>query len=68
MLNGVQFGNIYQGLLVMFILTSEDVQITKDDVPIIYHDFLISETGIDEPLHNLSLEQVFILFLRSSPI
>lgn len=36
----------------------QDVQLTKDNVPIIYHDFLISETGIDAPLHNLSLEQV----------
>ncbi|KAL9033885.1 MAG: hypothetical protein Q9180_005711, partial [Flavoplaca navasiana] len=34
-----------------------DVQLTKDDVPIIYHDFLMSETGIDAPLHNLDLEQ-----------
>ena len=30
---------------------------TKDDVPIIYHDFLMSETGIDAPLHGLNLEQ-----------
>lgn len=39
-------------------LTREDVQLTKDDVPVIYHDFLMSETGIDAPLHSLSLEQV----------
>ncbi len=39
-------------------LINEDVQLTKDDVPIIYHDFLMSETGIDAPLHSLSLEQV----------
>lgn len=41
-------------------LTSEDVQLTKDNVPVIYHDFLMSETGIDAPLHNLSLEQVIL--------
>ncbi|KAL8991980.1 MAG: hypothetical protein Q9169_007474 [Polycauliona sp. 2 TL-2023] len=34
-----------------------DVQLTKDNTPIIYHDFLMSETGIDAPLHNLNLEQ-----------
>lgn len=39
-------------------LTSEDVQLTKDSVPVIYHDFLMSETGLDAPVHNISLEQV----------
>lgn len=34
-----------------------DVQITKDNVPIVYHDFLMSETGLDAPLHNVNLEQ-----------
>ncbi|KAL8887940.1 MAG: hypothetical protein Q9215_004551 [Flavoplaca cf. flavocitrina] len=34
-----------------------DVQLTKDDVLIIYHHFLMSETGTDAPLHNLDLEQ-----------
>ncbi|KAI4867029.1 glycerophosphodiester phosphodiesterase GDE1 [Hypoxylon rubiginosum] len=34
-----------------------DVQLTKDHVPIIYHDFLVSETGIDAPVHTLTLEQ-----------
>ena len=34
-----------------------DVQVTKDLVPIIYHDFLVSETGIDAPVHSLTLEQ-----------
>lgn len=45
------------------LLTSEDVQLTKDDEPIIYHDFLMSETGIDAPLHNLSMEQVIFKLL-----
>ena len=40
------------------VLMNKDVQLTKDAVPIIYHDFLMSETGIDAPLHNLNLEQV----------
>ena len=40
------------------VLINQDVQLTKDNVPIIYHDFLMSETGIDVPLHNLNLEQV----------
>ncbi|RPA90314.1 glycerophosphocholine phosphodiesterase [Choiromyces venosus 120613-1] len=34
-----------------------DVQLTKDHVPVIYHDFLVGETGIDAPLHTLTLEQ-----------
>ena len=34
-----------------------DVQLTKDRVPVIYHDFLVSETGIDAPMHTLTLEQ-----------
>ena len=37
-------------------LTNEDVQLNKDDVPVIYHEFLMSEIGIDAPLNNLSLE------------
>ncbi|KAJ0416242.1 Glycerophosphodiester phosphodiesterase domain-containing protein, partial [Aspergillus carlsbadensis] len=35
----------------------EDVQVTKDHVPVIYHDYLVSETGTDAWVHNLSLEQ-----------
>ncbi|KAI9055724.1 hypothetical protein LZ554_000665 [Drepanopeziza brunnea f. sp. 'monogermtubi'] len=34
-----------------------DVQLTKDHVPVIYHDFLVSETGIDAPVHTLTAEQ-----------
>ncbi len=40
------------------VLTSQDVQSMKDDVPVIYHDFLISERRIDAPQHNLYLDQV----------
>lgn len=39
-----------------------DVQLTKDHVPVIYHDFLVSETGMDAPVHTLTLEQ----FLHAS--
>jgi Glycerophosphoryl diester phosphodiesterase family len=53
-----------EALVYVQLLTIEDVQLTKDNVPIIYHDFLMSETGIDAPLHNLSLDQV----LSSPPI
>ncbi|ORY11870.1 glycerophosphodiester phosphodiesterase GDE1 [Clohesyomyces aquaticus] len=44
---------------VEFVLTEIqfDVQLTKDHVPVIYHDFLVSETGIDAPVHTLTLEQ-----------
>lgn len=41
-----------------------DVQLTKDHVPVIYHDFLVSETGIDAPVHNLTLEQFLELGKR----
>lgn len=34
-----------------------DVQLTKDYVPVIYHDFLVGETGIDIPMQSLTLEQ-----------
>lgn len=43
-----------------------DVQLTKDHVPVIYHDFLVSETGIDAPVHTLTLEQ-FLHVHRSTP-
>ncbi|KAK5128008.1 hypothetical protein LTR85_005125 [Meristemomyces frigidus] len=34
-----------------------NVQLTKDLVPVVYHDFLLSETGTDTPMHDLSFEQ-----------
>ncbi|CCH44668.1 glycerophosphocholine phosphodiesterase,putative [Wickerhamomyces ciferrii] len=34
-----------------------DVQLTKDNVPVIYHDFLVAESGADIPMHELTLEQ-----------
>ncbi|KAI7116269.1 GDPD-domain-containing protein, partial [Hortaea werneckii] len=41
-----------------------DVQMTKDHVPVIYHDFLVSETGADVPVHSLTLEQFLALSER----
>lgn len=35
-----------------------DVQLTKDHIPVIYHDFLVSETGIDSPMYTVTHEQV----------
>ncbi|KAL4950044.1 Glycerophosphoryl diester phosphodiesterase family-domain-containing protein [Aspergillus filifer] len=43
-----------------------DIQLTKDHVPVIYHDFLVSETGIDAPVHTLTLEQFLQLGERGS--
>lgn len=34
-----------------------DVQLTKDFVPVIYHDFLVAESGGDIPMHLLTAEQ-----------
>lgn len=34
-----------------------DVQLTKDYVPVVYHDFLVSETGVDIPTQSITLEQ-----------
>lgn len=42
-------------------LKSSDVQLTKDLNPVIFHDFLVMETGGDIPLHTLSLDQVSLL-------
>ena len=50
----------------MSMLTGEDVQLTKDSVPVIYHDFLMSETGTDAPVHNISLKQVILRLLGPS--
>lgn len=41
-----------------------DVQLTKDYHPVIYHDFLVKESGGDVPLHGLTLDQ-FEHFSRS---
>ncbi|CZT47712.1 uncharacterized protein RSE6_08306 [Rhynchosporium secalis] len=41
----------------MWGLLCRDVQLTKDYVPVVYHDFLVSETGIDTPMYKLTYEQ-----------
>ena len=38
-----------------------DVQLTKDNIPVIYHDFIVGETGIDVPMHSLTLEQASLI-------
>lgn len=43
-----------------------DVQLTKDFVPVISHDFLVMETGGDIPLHALTLDQ-FMHVNRTRP-
>lgn len=34
-----------------------DVQLTKDHVPVVYHDFLVAESGVDIPMHEINLDQ-----------
>lgn len=34
-----------------------DVQLTKDMVPVVYHDFTVAELGVDIPMNALTLEQ-----------
>lgn len=34
-----------------------DVQLTKDEVPVIYHDFLVGDSGFDIPMHAMTLDQ-----------
>lgn len=34
-----------------------DVQLTKDLVPVLYHDFTVCETGLDAPMNTLSYDQ-----------
>lgn len=44
-----------------------DVQVTKDFVPTIYHDFLVSETGTDATMHTLSYAQFMALSKAQAP-
>ncbi|KAI0536682.1 Glycerophosphoryl diester phosphodiesterase family-domain-containing protein [Xylaria digitata] len=37
-----------------------DVQVTRDLAPVIYHDFLVSETGTDAPMHTITYEQFMV--------
>ncbi|GKU22960.1 unnamed protein product [Fusarium langsethiae] len=44
-----------------------DVQLTKDDIPVVYHDFLVVEKGCDVPMHALTLEQFIDISRAQSP-
>ncbi|KAI9283421.1 Glycerophosphoryl diester phosphodiesterase family-domain-containing protein [Sporodiniella umbellata] len=44
-----------------------DVQLTRDLVPVVYHDFTVTETGYDIPLNSITLEQ-FLNLRRSGHI
>lgn len=43
-----------------------DVQLTKDFTPVIYHDFLVAESGVDIPMHTLTTEQFLGLGSQNS--
>jgi hypothetical protein len=47
---------------VKFELTKLDVQMTRDHVHVIYHDFLLSESGADLAPHNVTLDQVLAAY------
>lgn len=38
-----------------------DVQLTKDHIPVVYHDFTVAESGVDVPMHALTAEQFLAL-------
>ena len=44
-----------------------DVQLTKDLVPVIFHDFLVMEAGGDTPLYTLRLDQFLHLSKAQTP-
>lgn len=38
-----------------------DVQLTKDYIPVVYHDFTVAESGVDIPMHAMTAEQFLSL-------
>ncbi|KAK2736425.1 hypothetical protein FQN57_000758 [Myotisia sp. PD_48] len=44
-----------------------DVQLTRDHIPVVYHDFSFSESGTDIPLHDLSFDQFLHSGSSNSP-
>ena len=47
-------------MALILLIGRTDVQLTRDLVPVIYHDLSLSESGTDIPIHDLSLEQVSV--------
>lgn len=43
-----------------------DVQLTKDFIPVVYHDFLVAESGVDIPMHTMTAEQFLGLGSQNS--
>ncbi|KAJ5108608.1 hypothetical protein N7456_005283 [Penicillium angulare] len=44
-----------------------DVQLTRDLVPVIFHDFSLSESGTDIPIHDLTFKQFMLASNIQSP-
>lgn len=44
-----------------------DVQLTKDLIPVVYHDFLISETGTDSTVQTVTYEQFKVINAVQGP-
>lgn len=56
----VEFGTTAAAIKPTFV----DVQLTKDKVPVLYHDFIVKETYLETPICSLSLQK--FLALRKS--
>ncbi|KAF2877028.1 Glycerophosphodiester phosphodiesterase domain-containing protein [Massariosphaeria phaeospora] len=48
-------------------LVEFDVQVTKDLVPVLYHDYSLSESGTDVPIHDVNLDQFMLVAALQSP-
>ncbi|PVH90956.1 Glycerophosphoryl diester phosphodiesterase, partial [Periconia macrospinosa] len=44
-----------------------DVQLTKDLVPVLFHDYSLSESGTDVPIHDVTLDQFMHVSSVQSP-
>lgn len=44
-----------------------DVQLTRDLVPVLFHDYSLSETGTDVPIHDVTLDQFLHASIVQSP-
>ncbi|KAJ2791432.1 Glycerophosphocholine phosphodiesterase, partial [Coemansia guatemalensis] len=45
-----------------------DVQLTRDLVPVIYHNWIVTETNLNTPVNSLTLKQFLALNPRNRPI